>query len=93
MVAVAPDGHIIDLFGPFDANKSDADIMLSLFKDPNGVRSRFQQKDIFIVDRGFASAIPVLEGYGFVVKMPEFIERGQTSLSVERANRSRLVTV
>lgn len=91
---VATDGHIIDIFGPYPANTSDADIMKALFQDENGgLRLFFREDDIFILDRGFRDAIPLLTELGYKVYKPESPEVGQSQLSTERANKSRCVTL
>lgn len=56
------------------------------------VRSRFEEDDVFVVDRGFRNAVPYLKSKGFVIKMPELIPAYQSQLSDLSANRSRLVT-
>ena len=51
-----------------------------------------QEDDIFIVDRGFRDAIPLLQDLGIQAEMPKFMIKGQKQLSTEDANSSRLVT-
>ncbi|CAH2103328.1 unnamed protein product [Euphydryas editha] len=90
-VAVATDGYILDVFGPFPANKSDANIMLELFANKSGLRSFFLKDDVFLVDRGFRDCVATLIKYGYDVRMP-FLAKGNLSLSDFEANLSRLVT-
>lgn len=92
-VVVATDGYIIDVRGPYPASMSDADIMKLLFQNENGpYRQYFRPGDIFILDRGFRDALPLLENIYQVCK-PESLEAGQTQLSTINANKSRLVTL
>lgn len=52
---VSTDGHIIDIFGPFPTTMSD------LFQNENSqVRGFFQPNDVFIIDKGFRDAIPLI---------------------------------
>ena len=48
--------------------------------------------DILIVDRGFRDVKEFLERLGLSVFYPHFMERGQSQLDDEAANKSRLVT-
>lgn len=49
--------------------------------------------DIFLLDRGFRDVQAYLTDKGYIVKMPDFIEKNQTGqLSSIQANSSRLVT-
>lgn len=91
---VATDGHIIDIFGPYAATTSDATIMRLLFQNENSeLRQYFRQNDVFILDRGFRDSIPLLTSLGYTVCKPETLSAGETQLSTEKANKSRLVTL
>ena len=58
---VITDGHILDMYGPYAATVSDANIMLQLFgSDSNELRQHFRRGDVFILDRGFRDSIPLL---------------------------------
>ncbi|XP_061168242.1 uncharacterized protein LOC133177166 [Saccostrea echinata] len=56
------------------------------------IRSWLNEDDIFIVDRGFRDALPLLADLGIQAEMPFFLEAGQKQMSTEDANMSRLVT-
>ncbi|RVE41952.1 hypothetical protein evm_013392 [Chilo suppressalis] len=93
-VIVSCDGHIIDVIGPFAATKTDADIMTEIFQaEDSPYRQLFQPNDVFILDRGFRDAIPLLERLGYQIHKPESLISGQTQLSSEQANKSRKVTL
>ena len=49
------------------------------------------EDDIFIVDRGFRDALPVLEDLGINGEMPMFLKKGEKQMSTEDTNLSRLV--
>lgn len=60
---VAPDEYILDIQGPYfsNATNNDARILLKEFQsDVNGMQAWFQRTDIFILDRGYRDAIPIL---------------------------------
>ncbi|CAH2087420.1 unnamed protein product [Euphydryas editha] len=91
---VAPDGHIIDVFGPYPATQSDSDIMTSLFQNENSIlRTYFRPNDIFILDRGFRDSIPILESLGYNIYKPENILPADTQLTTINANKTRYVTL
>lgn len=93
-VICTSDGHIIDVVGPFAATQTDADIMTDLFQaEEDPYRQLFRQNDVFILDRGFRDAIPLLERSGFQIKKPESLDPGQTQLTTLQANNSRKVTL
>lgn len=50
--------------------------------------------DIFLLDRGFAEIKSYLTKQGFIVKMPEFIEKKDNlnQLTTVQANSSRVVS-
>lgn len=90
-VACAPDGYILNVYGPFQASMNDAKIMKEVMeKDPR--ISIFEQGDVFLVDRGFRDVKSYLEEKGYTVKMPECLSKNQKQLTTEQANKSRLVT-
>lgn len=90
-LAVAANGYIIDVFGPYNSNDSDSKILNNLMKNDSFV-SFFRPGDVFLVDRGFRDSIDLLRDKLFVPLMPEFILRGQSQLSCSQANKSRLIT-
>ncbi|XP_041983230.1 uncharacterized protein LOC121736207 [Aricia agestis] len=96
---VCGDGHILDVAGPYAATASDAVIMRHILENPDGppeeapINYYLEQGDTFIVDRGFRDVIPLLESCGYTVHMPPTKRRGETQLTCEEANKSRLVTL
>ena len=94
MVAVTPDGLIVDVFGPgnqWKANMSDADMLARIMELPD-FRKWFQLGDLFIVDRGFRNVKQALEGRQYVVKIPPHLVGKQKQLTVEQANAQRECT-
>lgn len=95
MICCSPNGFIIDIFGPFAGTKNDSSIMRYLFeRNVDLICERLQRGDIFMVDRGFRDSKDLIESNGFVVKMPEFIQKNDKNgqLTTHKANKSRLVT-
>ncbi|XP_045778808.1 uncharacterized protein LOC123876546 [Maniola jurtina] len=95
---VCCDGHIIEVSGPHAATSSDAQIMQNIAENESdhgdGLFQWFYQSgDVFILDRGFRDAVPILDGNGYTVKMPETKHPGASQLTTEQANKSRLVTL
>ncbi|CAH2088308.1 unnamed protein product [Euphydryas editha] len=91
---VAPDGHIVDVFGPYPASLSDSDIMKSPFENENSIlRTHFRPNDIFILDRGFRDSIPLLKSLGYKVHKPENILPADSQLTTINANKTRYVTL
>ena len=56
------------------------------------MRQWFQDGDIFVLDRGYRDAQPLLRELGIDYRMPALLECHQKQLSTEEANESRLVT-
>lgn len=56
------------------------------------MREWFQEGDIIIVDRGYRDATDLLARLGIHWRMPALLEQGQSQLSTEAANDSRLIT-
>lgn len=66
------DGHIIDVIGPYAATQTDAEIMKDLFCDEKGpMRTFYREREVFILDRGFKDAIPLLEACNYNVQKPQ----------------------
>jgi hypothetical protein len=59
MVMVTTTGYIIDIFGPFEANKNDATIIHILLEDNEFLN--FMSNTVAIVDRGFRDVKTELE--------------------------------
>jgi exosome complex RNA-binding protein Rrp4 len=83
---VAPDGYIIDVFGPYKGTVNDAAIMKQVSEQ---VRSVLGEGDV-LVDRGFREAVDHLTALDLDVRMPDLNVGKQ--LTTEQANRTRLVT-
>lgn len=96
---VCADGYIIDVMGPYPAVTSDADIMIKILNnhdepiEDGAFNYFFEQGDIFILDRGFRDSVPLVESHGYVAHMPPSKSRGETQLTTEKANKSRLITM
>src|SRR5256885_14360349 len=86
-MVVAPDGYIIDVFGPFAANVNDATITRHVSSELMRV---LKEGDVVLVDRGFRDALEHLRALGLEVRSPEPLSGSQPT--VEQANRTRLVT-
>lgn len=68
--------------------------MTSLFANENGQFPRlFKENDIFVLDRGFRDAIPLLENCNYRVFKPESVDEGASQLTFSQANKSRKVTL
>lgn len=92
MKVIATDGTIIDVFGPFPATLNDAGIIKKVF-DKTTIGNIFNAGDVILVDRGFRDCKNFIQQKKLVVKMPEFIEKGQNrQLTAKQGNMSRLVT-
>lgn len=92
---VAPDGYILTIQGPYfsDSRNNDAQMLNNEFqRDAESMREWFHDGDIFILDRGYRDAQPLLRELGIEYKMPAFLGRNQKQLLTEEANESRLVT-
>ncbi|KAK3084039.1 hypothetical protein FSP39_007185 [Pinctada imbricata] len=93
MIIVSTDGHFISVLGPYLAKDNDASILKNaLLRNVDEMREWLDEKDIFIVDRGFRDALPYLKELGIQAEMPTFLRKGETQMSTEDANSSRLVT-
>lgn len=89
---VSPDGYVIEAFGPYGADKSDAIIMGELIENEE-FRRVFQPGDVFILDRGFRDVIGALEALGYRAYMPKTKSRHERQLTTQDANESRKVTI
>lgn len=47
--------------------------------------------DIIIIDRGYRDVIPLLQNLGIETHMSRILEQGETQLSTEDANDTRLI--
>ena len=92
---VAPDGYILDIHGPYfsDGRNNDAAMLQYEFEnDANALREWMGEGAIVIVDRGYRDALPLLQNLGIQTHMPRLLEQGETQLSTEDANDTRLIT-
>ncbi|XP_065939474.1 uncharacterized protein, partial [Magallana gigas] len=93
MVIVGTDGYILSILGPYYAKNIDALITKHILKtNTDGMKSWLNDNDIFIVDRGFRDVSGYLIEEGYEVKMPQYLQKGNSQHSTEEANTSRLVT-
>jgi hypothetical protein len=71
MFAIAGDGKIIDIFGPYPATDGDTVIIRKVLgKYDNDFKRIFEAGDVFIVNRGFQFARKDLEERQYIVAMP-----------------------
>jgi len=102
-----PDGYVLDTIGPFFSNgkNNDPGMTTKIMEDNlGGIKTWVTStpNQIAIVDRGFQRVLEDLEGKGLQVHMPACAAKGKdngkgkgktnSQISVEEANRSRLVT-
>lgn len=93
-IIVCCDGYILEVLGPYPATTSDAQILINEFNQQDlPLRNFFNEGDVFILDRGFRDAIPLLGECGYAPKMPASLEEGETQLSTIASNKSRAVTI
>ena len=53
------------MLGPYLANQNDAEILKSVFVNPNGLCKFLKEGDIFVLDRGFRDIEEKLEEENF----------------------------
>ncbi|XP_062586998.1 uncharacterized protein LOC134248601 [Saccostrea cucullata] len=95
MVVVTTKGYFVSILGPYLADKknNDSSILTHIIKsNAESIRSWLNEDDIFVVDRGFRDALPLLADLGIQAEMASFLEAGQKQMSTKDANMSRLVT-
>lgn len=92
MMAVAPDGTILFVYGLYPAVQNDASIINEMMNKHETVFNQLAENDVIILDRGFRDCQDVLKQKGFIIKMPEFVKAGSSQLTTKEANYSRLVT-
>lgn len=93
MIITTPNGYFFDIFGPYKATANDA-IILKHVIEAFGPFPQLKSGDIFLLDRGFRDCKQFLQEKGFIVNMPEFIQKTDKTnqLSTHKANNSRIVT-
>lgn len=87
-----PNGLVLEMFGPFEANWNDAQILEWILDNEKWFTDLLRPGDIFILDRGFRDVKKKLEDLGFKVFMPAFKDPKKKQLSTQDANLSRMVT-
>ena len=78
-IIITTDGYYLDVTLPMEATKNGATILQDLLKNPE-FRDFFQDQDVFVLDRGFRSALGDLYKCGFRTEMRHFIEPGKKQL-------------
>ncbi|KAK3099402.1 hypothetical protein FSP39_003842 [Pinctada imbricata] len=79
--------------GPYLARNNDASILNHILEtNVEDIRGWIQEDDVFIVDRGFRDSAAYLEKLGIKAEMPAFMTRGESQMSTDSVNTSRLVT-
>ena len=92
-VMCSTDGRIIDIYGFYEATKSDAVIIEDVLEKDDDLKKLLLPNDVIILDRGFKKSIDyLLDQHSLTPKMPSFIEGGCNQLKTSEANQSRLVT-
>ncbi|XP_052743939.1 uncharacterized protein LOC128199252 [Bicyclus anynana] len=91
---VCPDGHIIDVYGLYEATKSDATILTEIMRNgQDPFHWFFQEDDVLILDRGFRDSLEEVETCGYRAYMPATNGATERQLTVQQANASRKVTM
>ncbi|CAC5415677.1 unnamed protein product [Mytilus coruscus] len=95
MIVCTTTGYYVSVFRPYlaDYRNNDASILTHMLKtNVEEIRDWVNEEDIFVLDRGFRDAIPILEDLGIQAEMPRFLKKGDKQFSTEDANMPRLVT-
>lgn len=92
MMVVTPDEYIVEVYSSFKAIDNDATILNRIFDSSESPKQYLQAQDVFLLDRGFRDCLPRLRREQITAHMPSFISPGETQLSWEAANKSRMVT-
>lgn len=86
------DGWIVDMPGPYLANKNDADILKSILQSQHPMKNFLQKGDILILDRGFRDVVSYLEEEMQVTVLMPALKGKRPQLTTEESNDSRFVT-
>ena len=90
MVIVTTTGYFIAVHGPYLANAKNnnaSSILTHIIKNNlDDIKHWVNENDIFIVDRGFRDALPLLEEIGIKGEMPKFLKKGEKQMSTEDAS-------
>ena len=81
IVIVTTTGYFVSIFGPYiaDNKNNEASILQHIIKtNAKDIRSWLSEDDIFIVDRGFRDALPLLEDLGRRQKCHHFLRRNKS---------------
>lgn len=93
---VAPNGFILDVYGPYfaDMHNNDANILMHDMRNENRAQIQhwIRNGDILITDRGYRDASAFLQDLGLLHEMPEFLPRNQRQFTTAEANHNRLIT-
>lgn len=84
-------GFIVDMLGPYPANKNDAEILKMILKESDSLKKLSEPKAIYVLDRGFRDVKNELEQSGISVLMPA-LKGKRAQLTSAEANESRFVT-
>ncbi len=88
---VAPDGHFVEMFGPYFSNGSHNDEWLHnqvlCDKENSSFFESFESEDEFLFDRGFQRCEKA-----FSFHVPKSIKKGKSALDTDDANYSRILT-
>lgn len=80
---VCPDGDIINIYGLYEATKSDATILTEIMRsqiDP--FHWFFNEGDVLILDRGFRDSIDEVESCGYLTYLPASKDETEHQLTV-----------
>ncbi|CAC5387948.1 unnamed protein product [Mytilus coruscus] len=89
MIVCTTTGYYVSVLGPYlaDYRNNDASILTHMLKtNVEEIRDWVNEEDIFVLDRGFRDAIPLLEDLGIQAEMPRFLKKGDKQFSTEDAN-------
>ena len=93
MVIVTTTGYFVTVLGPYFARDNDAAILKHIMaRNIEDIREWVEEKDVFVVDRGFRDSLSYLEELGIKAEMPSFMQKGESQQTTENAYTSRLVT-
>ena len=92
MSIVHPDGYVVDIIGPFQANLNDATITTEILETHNSLARWLKGTGQIIVDRGFRDVVQVLQDLGYETHMPAWLKQGEKQHSTIDISMSRLCT-
>lgn len=91
MMCVSTDGLILGAYGPFDARKNDASILMEIMREQGNIFDLLLPGDVVVLDRGFRDCVRLLQNRQLVVKIPPFAAGGR-QFTTAQANASRKTT-